>query len=210
MEKLNHYDVFEVIDTFNIEKVQHCDTLKNWLNTSGQLDDFESKLIEEARQNLELKWDEWNEEELKMQFISLVFFVAKPTEHKKISVFYERRLSGNVSDINISLVVDCMLASSTNSGLPKMPYFFLQEFKRSLGDNHDPEGQMLSAMILAQELNQDTNLIYGCWIQGKNWNFTVLDGTKYCVSRQFDATDIQALHQIVLILRKLKEMIINT
>ena len=61
MEKLNHYDVFEVIDTFNIEKVQHCDTLKNWLNISGELNDFETKLIEEARQSLELKWDEWNE-----------------------------------------------------------------------------------------------------------------------------------------------------
>ena len=209
MEKLNHYDVFEVIDTFNIEKVQHCDTLKNWLNISGELDDFETKLIEEARQSLELKWDEWNEEELKMLFISLVFFVAKPTEHKKINAFYERRLSGNVNDIHISLVVDCMLASPTNSGLPKMPYFFLQEFKRSLGDNHDPEGQMLAAMILTQELNQDSNPVYGCWIQGKNWNFTVLSGTEYCVSRQFDATNSEALHQITLILRKLKELIIN-
>ena len=57
MGKLNHYDVFEVIDTFNIEKVQHCDTLKNWFNISGELDDFETKLIEEARQSLELKWD---------------------------------------------------------------------------------------------------------------------------------------------------------
>ena len=158
-------------------------------------------------------------EELKMLFISLVFFVAKPTEHKKINAFYERRLSGNVNDIHISLIVDCMLASPTNSGLPKIPYFFLQDgsslrFKRSLGDNHDPEGQMLSAMILTQELNQDKNPVYGCWIQGKNraanrWNFTVLNGTEYCVSRQFDATNSEALHQITLILRKLKELIIN-
>ena len=209
MEKINYYDVFEVIDSFNIEKIKNCQILQNWVNTQVELTPFESQLIEDARQSLDLKWDEWNEEELKMNFISLVLFVAKPTEFKRINAFYERRLSGSVNNIGISLIVDCMLASPTNSGLPKSPYFFLQEYKRSLGDNHDPEGQMLAAMILAQELNQDGKALYGSWIQGKNWYFTVLKDLEYCVSRQFDATDPVNLLQIVSILRKLKELILN-
>ena len=209
MEKINHYDVFEVIDSFNIEKIKNCQILQNWVNAQVELTPFESQLIEDARQSLDLKWDEWNEEELKMNFISLVLFVAKPTEFKRINAFYERRLSGSVNNIGISLIVDCMLASPTNSGLPKSPYFFLQEYKRSLGDNHDPEGQMLAAMILAQELNQDGKALYGSWIQGKNWYFTVLKDLDYCVSRQFDATDPVNLLQIVSILRKLKELILN-
>ena len=209
MEKINHYDVFEVIDSFNIEKIKNCQILQNWVNAQVELTPFESQLIEDARQSLDLKWDEWNEEELKMNFISLVLFVAKPTEFKRINAFYERRLSGSVNNIGISLIVDCMLASPTNSGLPKSPYFFLQEYKRSLGDNHDPEGQMLAAMILAQELNQDGKALYGSWIQGKNWYFTVLKDLDYCVSRQFDATDPVDLLQIVSILRKLKELILN-
>ncbi len=209
MEKLNHYDVFEVIDTFNIEKNRDCLVLKNWVAVSGIFTPYEAQFIEQARKKLELKWDEWNEEELKMHFISIVFFLAEIDTPRLISTFYERRLSGTVKNIAISVIVDCMLAMPTNSGRPKLPYFFLQEFKRSLGDNHDPEGQMLAAMILSQELNKDEKPLYGCWIQGKNWNFTVLNAFEYCVSKQFDATDANDLLQIVFILRKLKTLILE-
>ncbi len=207
--KLNHYDVFEVIDTFNIEKNRNCIILNNWLDASSELNQMESSILEQARQQLELKWDEWNEEELKMNFISLVLFVAQVNENRLINTFYERKFTGKVNDISISLVVDCMLASPTNSGLPKFPYFFLQEFKRSLGDNHDPEGQMLAAMLLAQNKNQDENPLYGSWVQGTIWRFTILNGIEYCVSKSFDATDPVDLNQIVFILRKLKELILN-
>ena len=208
--KLNHYDVYEVIDTFNIEKNRNCEVLKNWLNISNtELSSFESEMIEQARQRLELKWDEWNEEELKMHFISIVFFITNLDEPKQIGTFFERKFFGEVNEIAIFVIVDCMLASPTNSGQPKLPYFFLQEFKRSLGDNHDPEGQMLAAMILAREKNQDGVPIFGSWIQGRIWYFTVLNGADYCVSRSFDAAQKHDLLQIVFILRKLKELILN-
>jgi hypothetical protein len=209
IEKLNHYDIFEVIDTFKIEKIRNCTTLKNWLDVSGSLNPYENQFMEQAREQLDLKWNEWNEEELKMHFISLVFFIAQIEVPKHLSIFYERKLSGKVNDVIISLIVDCMLANSTFSGRPKLPYFFLQEFKQSLGDGHDPEGQMLAAMILAQELNQDKQPLYGCWLQGKFWNFTTLIGKEYCISKTYDATNIDDLHQIVFILRKLKELILN-
>jgi hypothetical protein len=207
--KLNHYNVFEVIDGFGIKKNRNCDILKDWMNATGRLSNIENSILEQARQRLEIKWDEWNEEELKMLFISIVFFVAQVEEPEKISTFFERKLNGEVKGIVISLIVDCMLASTTNSGLPKAPYFFMQEFKRSLGDNHDPEGQMLAAMILAQEDNKDDKPLFGCWIQGRIWQFTVLNGIEYCVSRSYDATDPNALLQIVYIMRKLKNLILN-
>lgn len=209
MAKLNHYSIFEVIDTFDIKKNRNCEVLKNWMNVSGTFTPFEAQLMEEVRLQLELKWDEWNEEELKMNFISFVLFTAKVHEQDVINVFYERKLSGTVNETKISLVVDCMLASPTNSGLPKAPYFFLQEFKRSLGDSHDPEGQMLAAMILTQALNQNENPLYGCWLQGRIWYFTTLIGNQYCVSKAFDAIDPDDLLQIVFILRKLKELILK-
>ena len=209
IKKLNHYDVFEVIDTFNIKKNRNCSVLKSWLLAKGVFTPFEAQLVEEARQQLELKWDEWNEEELKMNFISLVFFVAKVNENDRINTYFERKLSGQVNDISIALVVDCMLAAPTNSGLPKSPYFFLQEFKRSLGDSHDPEGQMLAAMILTQSLINDQKPLYGCWIQGAIWRFTTLIENEYCVSKTFDATDADDLLKIVFILRELKMLILN-
>ena len=207
--KLNHYDVYEVIDTFNIEKNRNCEVLKNWLNSVDELTLIESEILEQARQRLEMKWDEWNEEELKMLFISIVFFVVQLDEPKKIGTFFERKFLGKVNNISISLVVDCMLASPSYSGQPKFPYFFLQEFKRSLGDSHDPEGQMLAAMILAQEINKDGKPMYGCWIQGRFWYFTTLVNDKYCVSEPYNATNSDDLLQIVFTLRKLKDLILN-
>ncbi len=209
IEKLNHYDGSEVLERFDIKKNMTCHILKDWLNVEGTLTSIELGILEDVRFDLEKDGRYWNEEELKLNFIALVFYLAKINVKDEIKVFYERPISGKVENINISVKVDAMIASATAANRPKVPYFFLQEFKRSLGDDHDPEGQMLAAMILAQELNQDGKPLYGCWLQGKNWNFTTLIGRDYCVSKQFDATDMEDLHQIVFILRKLKELILN-
>jgi hypothetical protein len=209
IEKLNHYDGFEVIERFNINKNQTCETLEDWLNASGHFSAFELELIQKIQKELDLHGRAWNEEELKINFIGIVFLLADINVPNKIQTFFERRLSGVVERIPISVAVDGMVASPTKAGRPQMPYFFLQEFKRSLGDDHDPEGQMLSAMILAQELNQDGKPLYGCWLQGKFWNFTTLIGRDYCVSKTYDATKMEDLHQIIFILRKLKDLILN-
>jgi hypothetical protein len=198
-----------VLERFNIEKNEYCDTLNEWLDTSGVLTEIEQGLLQEVCKDMKLAGRDWNEEELKMNFIAIIFFIAKINVPKKMQIFYERSMSGEVDSIKISVKVDGMIASPTNANRPKTPYFFLQEFKRSLGDDHDPEGQMLAAMILAQELNQDGKPLYGCWLQGKFWNFTTLIGRNYCVSKTYDATEMDDLHQIVFILRKLKDLILN-
>ncbi len=207
--KLNHYDGSEVLERFNIKKNMICPTLKEWLTVQGDLTSVELGILEDVRFDLERAGRYWNEEELKINFIAFVFYLAKINVVDKIQVFFERPLTGNVDNISISVKVDAMIASPTPANRPKVPYFFLQEFKRSLGDDHDPEGQMLAAMILAQELNHDNIPIYGCWLQGKFWNFTTLIGRDYCVSKSYDATDMEDLHQIVFILRKLKDLILN-
>ena len=151
IEKLNHYDGAEVIERFNIEKQLECKVLDSWLDVAGSLTDVEQYMLNTVRQDIIVSGRDWNEEELKMNFVAIVFFVARLNVPKKVQVFYERRLSGEVEGIPISVKVDGMLATPTNANRPKNPYFFLQEFKRSLGDDHDPEGQMLAAMILAQQ-----------------------------------------------------------
>jgi hypothetical protein len=207
-EKLNHYDGAEVIERFDIEKKENCETLNEWMNVSGELNDTEQLLLSDICRDMKIVGRDWNEEELKMNFVAIIFYIAKINVSKKIQLFYERRMSGEVENIPISVKVDGMIASPTNANRPRNPYFFLQEFKRSLGDDHDPEGQMLAAMILAQEINKDGKPIFGCWLQGKNWNFTTLSGKDYCVSQQFDATDIKDLYQIIFIFRKLKALIL--
>jgi hypothetical protein len=214
-KRLNHYDLAEVIDRFEINKVFDCRVLTDWnTNATGILKPAYQEILEEARQQLGYKWDEWNEEELKMNFVSIVIFVAQLDVPKRINTYFERKLTGKVQDIPVSVTVDCMLAAPTYSGRPKTPYFFLQEFKRSLGDSHErnvapPEGQMLAAMILSQELNQDQNPLYGSWIQGRFWYFTTLINKDYCVSKPYDATNASDILQIVFILSKLKDLIMN-
>ncbi len=208
-EKLNHYDSAEVIERFSIEKSEDCSMLNEWLSASGSLTPTEKELLQEIRRDIQITGRDWNEEELKMNFVAIIFFIAKLNVPKKIQLFYERKLSGEVEGIPIAVKVDSMLATPTNANRPKTPYFFLQEFKRSKGDDHDPEGQMLAAMVLSQALNHDEKPLYGCWLQGKVWNFTTLVGKNYCVSRLFDAANVEDLHQIVFILRKMKDLILS-
>jgi hypothetical protein len=210
IEKINHYSFEEVVETYNIHPVLECTTLKDWVNAApSEINAAHQYMLAELPAEYAANYIGWNEEELKMNMLSIIFKAANVNEKDVIKTFYERRLSGKVENHTISVIVDCMIATPTNAGRPKVPYFFLQEFKRTKGDAHDPEGQMLAAMLLAQELNNDGKPLFGCWLQGKNWNFTTLKGKDYCVSRQFDATQLADLHQIVFILRKLKTLILN-
>ena len=203
------YDANHIIGVHGLSRGLDCEILEKLESARGVIESEFTVYLENHRQALRIKGEYWNEEELKMNFVALVFFVAKLNVPKQIRVFYERKLNGEVDGIPISVKVDGMLATPTNANRPRKPYFFLQEFKRSLGDDHDPEGQMLAAMILAQELNKDGKPLYGCWLQGKNWNFTTLINRDYCVSKQFDATDMVDLQHIVFILRKLKDLILD-
>ncbi len=68
---------------------------------------------------------------------------------------------------------------------------------------------MQAAMILSLELNNDGKPLYGCWLQSRIGYFTVLNGKEYCLNKLFDASDAEDLLQIVFILRKLKDLILN-
>jgi hypothetical protein len=92
---------------------------------------------------------------------------------------------------------------------PKAPYFFLQEFKKQKGNSYDPEGQMLAAMLIAQHVNADSKPVYGAWLTGSIWFFTLLEGANYYTSHAFDASTRDELRQIILILRGLKDLILN-
>lgn len=209
-EKINHYSFEEVVETYNIQLVQKCATLQTWMNGEpSEISPLHAMLLAELPSEYQENYIGWNEEELKMNMLSVIFRVANVNEKGIVKTFYERKLSGKVEAKTISVIVDCMIAKPTQAIRPAKPYFFLQEFKRTKGDSHDPEGQMLAAMILAQALNKDDKPLYGCWLQGKNWNFTTLVQKEYCVSKQYDATDMEDLYQIVFILRKLKAIILE-
>ena len=203
------YDTDLIIGAYGLEySVESCHFLEKLLSNNGDLSAVDKTYLEKYRKRLEKEGDYWNEEELKMHFISHIFDLADIDEPKKIKLFYERFLKEEVEGQDIFVKCDCMVAAQFGINTPAAPYFFLQEFKKAKKPD-DPEGQMLLAMIAAQFRNANGKPVYGCWLQGRHWVFTTLHDKNYCVSKVFDATVKEELYQIIFILRNLKHIILT-
>lgn len=211
MDKKNSFasDISLLAETFDIRPINNSKVLSNWVKISGILNDEEQKFLEKLYLRSKDLINYWNEEELKMRFISHLLLVADIEIDDKIALFYERPLSAKIGQHTLKVIADCLIASPATFARPKNPYFFMQEYKRSKGDYKDPEAQMLMAMMIAQELNNDDKPIYGSYIYGSRWRFCVLEKNLYSQSEEYDADKYQDLIQIVFILRKLKDLIIN-
>jgi hypothetical protein len=208
MAKNFNYDLTEISRFFNLTESLNCSHLNLWLGVKSELDDFEMRIIDDLYEEIVESGEYMNEEELKTKMVSLVFYVAKVQERRKISVFYERSMSGTINDVALSVICDCLVATPRIKS-PDMPYFFLQEFKKSKGEKKDPEAQMLIAMLLAQAKNNDGKPIYGGYLIGTGWHFTTLIDKDYCVSRKYEATTKEHLLGIVYALKSLKQLILN-
>jgi len=102
-----------------------------------------------------------------------------------------------------------MMLSKGIGELIETPYFFLHEYKREKKYSGDPIGQMLGGMLIGQAKNNNNKPIYGCYVQGRYWYFSVLEGKKYVISNSFNASELEDVCQIVFILRKLKKIILE-
>lgn len=207
------FDLLALSEAFQIQKRKKCSQLDEWLAAHYELTEFERKIIDEIHLDIQDNVEAMNEEELKARLIGLLFYVAHIDTPDKIRVFYERPLSAKINDYSLNVICDCLVATP-KFNLPTKPYFFLQEFKKAKGEKKDPEAQMLTAMIIAQHLNQEhdgglVRPVYGGYLIGSNWRFATLTGSDYCVSRKFDAENKGDLVQLVFILRNLKELILS-
>jgi hypothetical protein len=204
-------DTDSLLEAFDIISLNDkpCEQLDKWLAATGELTALQSALLDDIFERYRDYINGWNEEELKMKMISILFYIANIEERGKISTFFERPLKATIKNYKLSVICDCLVATPKGLSTPKFPYFFLQEFKKGKGDSHDPEAQMLAAMLIAQQVNNDGKTIYGSWLVGSNWKFTTLTDKVYCSSEWFDATQKDELLRIVFILRQLKNIILN-
>ena len=203
------YDPNDIASAFSLVVNEDFQYLDNWLNANYEFDAFEQRLFEEVYEESKADASYWNEEELKIIMIGTLFRLAKIQMPKIAKVFYERPIAQNVNGYNLAVICDCLVATPLPFNKPAKPYFFLQEFKKKRGEKNDPEGQLLTAMLIAQAQNNDQKPIYGGYLFGTVWNFATLVDNNYCVSREYIATHRDDLLQIIFILRKLKELIIN-
>ncbi|MBL7784463.1 MAG: hypothetical protein JNM36_01015 [Chitinophagales bacterium] len=203
------YDTDQILAHFGLErKIGNCVLLQKWLDVTIAPNYVLSEQLERKRLRLIEQGSLWNEEELKMHFISYLFDVADMEIPKKMQLFYERSLVATVNNTPLSVICDALLATPLGVNTPNIPYFFLQEFKKGKKAQDDAEGQMLIAMLIAQELNKNGQMVYGCYLQGQYWNFAILSETTYCLSLSYDATRTNELIQIIHILQNLKNRIV--
>ncbi|MBV7333372.1 hypothetical protein KFU94_35075 [Chloroflexi bacterium TSY] len=194
--KIEFHDLQNLVQ---IDELFDDSVFDDWFQFDYRLNQEEEQflmtLIEENRRYV----DSFSEEELKAQIIiplinKVNFF------HKGVRGWYERPLKGVINHVLLQGNPDYMVASGIET--PQRPYFFIQEYKKELGDRH-PKNPLLAEMMVALELSQDT-LMRGAFIIGRTWNFLILkklDVNQYTYFRSLDLS--------VLNLKDLKTIYVN-
>jgi len=203
MKSFETWTLEDLDDIFEIKQISESELLTAWTSSKKEISEIEKKNIENLRLILKENINSWNEDELKFHFISpfihLVNFI-----NKKYKSFTQRILKTTINDLEVSGKVDYMVASGKQK--PKTPYFFLHEYKPSRKAINDPDGQLLIAMFVAQTVNNNNKPMYGIVVEGKFWNFVILDNKNFIISDSFDATTTD-IYDIFAILCKTKDYI---
>jgi hypothetical protein len=208
--KENRVDLLEpnLVETFGLVRLYHNTPLmEDWLSAKGELTDFDRTLLDEVQVKLIENADAWNEEELKMSFISIVILLAR--YDNPIRTYYDRELSAKIGELTLLCKADMLLSSGIGE-LIKTPYFFLHEYKREKKYSGDPIGQMLGGMLISQAKNNNGKPMYGCYVQGRFWFFSILVGKEYVISQPYNSVKVDEAQQVIMILRRMKEIIHTT
>ncbi|MBL7786619.1 MAG: hypothetical protein JNM36_11990 [Chitinophagales bacterium] len=125
------YDLDAILGHFGIQMGTDCPELQRLLDVSIASDYSLPPLLFEKSHKLKMEGMLWNEEELKMHFISAVFLLTDVEVPQKIKLFYERSLSAVVQDTTLNVVVDAMLAKPIALTLHKNLIFFCKSSKKA-------------------------------------------------------------------------------
>ena len=203
MKTFKYWTRQQIADEFGLKLTRECNNLEHWLSGSANLTEQERLSLDALKEKLTLYVDIWNEQELIIKFISYIIGMAD-YDTKDFKSYANRKLKGEINGKEVSGEVDLMIASGEFE--PKQPYFCLHEYKKEEGVNNDPLGQLLIAMLTAQELNNNEFPIYGAYVSGRNWFFLTLKNDTYCISNEYVATR-DDIYDIMKIMKHLKTLI---
>ena len=188
---------------FGLTQIWDSELLKNWQKMAVEIDSFETKTILNLQKPLIRGGKAWNEVELENKFISPLILTAGIEDHT-IGYFLERYMEGIVGDYELSGIVDGMIAKGFRD--PDVPYFCIHEYKKSVENQGTPDAQVLAAMLVARAYNNNYHKpIYGLYVVGLTWNFVVLDGQTYCVSKDYtsDGEDVFAIFKMLKAIKQI-------
>lgn len=192
----------KLYDLFGVEEVSHIQALEDWISTSVQLTETEISMAMFYQAVLLKNIKDWNEQELSLGFIGPIINLIDFKVRYKLGFFAQRALSSMVGDYEMIGKPDGMIASGGSE--PRMPYFSFHEYKKDMDSSGDPAGQNLAAMLVGQMLNKQEDIIYGCYVVGRNWYFMVLKDKEFAISKDYSATHDDDMLKIVQILKGLK------
>ncbi len=202
-----HFSTIKYIDLEDLVSITpklNYSKFEEWFGYEYLLSQEENTFLEKLIGKHTLYLQSYMEEDLKMKFLSPIFCQVDFLTDK-FHDWYDATFSGMVNGVEIKGFVDIMIAKGTET--PRKPYFFIQEFKPSVPDK-DPRIQLLAEMLVAIEKNQ-TSIMRGGYIIGRNWSFVILEKIgenqfEYFVSKSFDSLDLPDLKQIYVILQAVK------
>lgn len=196
----------ELSDVFGLEKVIELSALTNLVIAKVEIPSSISQNLIKLNQLIIHNFWNWNEDELKMQFISPLLYIVDYNDNPKYHPFSQRPMRMKTKDAELYGIVEWVLASGRQ--VPREPFFCLHEYKKEQGTDNDPLGQLLAAMLTAQHANQDTDrVLYGCYIVGKDWYFMALHHKQYATTLAYNVTELDKLQQVFAILTHLKTLI---
>lgn len=213
----------ELIFDLGLKEKEDCVLLEDWLTADTIIEDWQLSILERLLAKAKKFIKGWNEAELQTKYIAhITELVDFDNLNLAFSAFSERRLEAKYKGITLKRKVDWMVAIGRHA--PRMPFFFIHEYKKQEGYVNDPQGQLLATMLAAYSLNQhppvpnlfnpfpqlDKDMpVYGGYVIGPWWYFLVLHEGGFCISKAYNSIEKEELLQIVRILKKQKAMIIE-
>ncbi|KOR32798.1 hypothetical protein TI05_04995 [Achromatium sp. WMS3] len=190
---------------FAVRQIWDAELMTTWQTMTVELDAFEKKTILNLQRPLIKAGKAWNETELENKFISPLIMTAN-IDDDEMAYFLERNLTGIVGDYELSGTVDGMIATGFRD--PDIPLFCMHEYKLSVDNQGSPDAQALAAMLVAREMNNNCRPVYGLYVVGLIWNFMLLHGNEYCITKDYKSDDDEVF-RIFTMLKALKIIIKN-
>ena len=209
-KKIKIYSEAELIGTFGLTRLvgnKNHPLMAEWTGMGlVKLSPSEQELFDEIVEEAQQKIAGWQEEDLKMKFISFVLRLGHLKDNALFNTYFEKTVSATVDGKYLKTKTDFMAAKGILDR-PETPFFHFQEWKPQKRPVGDSMAQLLEAFLIAQTLNQADFPLYGCEVIGANWNFVVMQERTYCTSKSYICTDANDLLEIVSLLRHFKNIL---
>ena len=197
----------EVQEAFGLQRVFDLPLMADFMKMDDiDISASEKKELEALRSEIDRYGTDWNEAALKFLFLGPL--VRLVNFHIGVyNPFLEYSLTVQLGDDSASGKVDFMVARGEQ--IPSAPYFCLQEHKPEEGTSNDPYGQLLIAMVAAQQANQkiDFNIpVYGMYNLGNIFYFVILEGKSFMRSEPL-AASTNEIFSIFKLMRKSKRIV---